>query len=140
MATHTHHHDHDSGHSHDHGHSHGHNHSHAPADFNRAFAIGVALNTGFVVVEVVYGFLAHSLSLLADAGHNLGDVLGLLMAWAAIGLERRSPTRRFTYGFRRTSVLAALFNAIPLLVSVGAIALEAIRRIREPAPVAGLTM
>lgn len=116
-------------------------HSHQPQiDFGRAFALGVLLNTGFIVAEVIFGLFSHSLSLLADAGHNLGDVLGLLMAWAATGLERRSPTRRFTYGLRRTSVLAALFNAILLLVSVGAIALEAIRRLREPAPVAGLTM
>ena len=116
-----------------------HSHSH-PIDFGRAFAIGVLLNTGFIVAEVVFGLLSHSLSLLADAGHNLGDVMGLLMAWAATGLERRSPTQRFTYGLRRTSVLAALFNAILLLVSVGAIAWEAIRRMRDPAPVAGLTM
>jgi cobalt-zinc-cadmium efflux system protein len=113
---------------------------HQQIDFGRAFALGVLLNTGFIVAEVIFGLFSHSLSLLADAGHNLGDVLGLLMAWAALGLERRSPTRRFTYGLRRTSVLAALFNAILLLVSVGAIALEAVRRIREPAPVAGLTM
>jgi cobalt-zinc-cadmium efflux system protein len=113
---------------------------HQQIDFGRAFALGVLLNTGFIVAEVIFGLFSHSLSLLADAGHNLGDVLGLMMAWAALGLERRSPTRRFTYGLRRTSVLAALFNAILLLVSVGAIALEAVRRIREPAPVAGLTM
>jgi cobalt-zinc-cadmium efflux system protein len=117
--------------------SHSHHHQ---VDFGRAFAIGVLLNTGFIVAEVVFGLLSHSLTLLADAGHNLGDVMGLLMGWAAIGLERRSPTRRFTYGLRRTSVLAALFNAILLLVSVGAIAWEAIRRIREPEPVVGLTM
>ena len=85
---------------------------HQQIDFGRAFALGVLLNTGFIVAEVIFGLFSHSLSLLADAGHNLGDVLGLLMAWAAIGLERRSPTRRFTYGFRRTSVLAALFNAL----------------------------
>ena len=117
--------------------SHPHHHR---IDFGRAFAIGVLLNTGFIVAEVIFGLLSHSLSLLADAGHNLGDVMGLLMAWAATGLERRSPTQRFTYGLRRTSVLAALFNAILLLVSVGAIAWEAIRRMRDPAPVAGLTM
>jgi cobalt-zinc-cadmium efflux system protein len=109
-------------------------------DFGRAFALGVLLNTGFIVAEVLFGLLSHSLSLLADAGHNLGDVMGLLMAWAASNLARRSPTERFTYGLRRTSVLAALFNAILLLVSVGAIAWEAIRRITQPEPVFGLTM
>ena len=95
---------------------------HQQIDFGRAFAIGVLLNSGFIVAEVVFGLLSHSLSLLADAGHNLGDVMGLLMAWAATNLGRRSPTERFTYGLRRTSVLAALFNAILLLVGVGAIA------------------
>jgi cobalt-zinc-cadmium efflux system protein len=115
-------------------------HSHHKIDFGRAFAIGVLLNTVFVVAEVVFGLLSHSLSLLADAGHNLGDVMGLLMAWAASNLARRSPTERFTYGLRRTSVLAALFNAIILLLGVGAIAWEAIRRISQPEPVVGLTM
>ena len=115
-------------------------HSHDKVDFGRAFAIGVLLNTGFVVGEVVFGLLSHSLSLLADAGHNLGDVMGLLMAWAASNLARRSATERFTYGLRRTSVLAALFNAIILLVGVGAISLEAIRRLSQPEPVLGLTM
>ncbi|MEO5754258.1 MAG: cation diffusion facilitator family transporter [Chthoniobacterales bacterium] len=116
-----------------------HSHSHQ-TDFGRAFAIGVVLNTAFIIAEVVFGLLSHSLSLLADAGHNLGDVMGLLMAWAASNLARRSPTERFTYGLRRTSVLAALFNAILLLVSIGAIAWEAIRRISNPEPVLGLTM
>ena len=117
------------------------NHAHSQQiDFGRAFAIGILLNTGFIGVEVVFGLLSHSLTLLADAGHNLSDVMGLLIAWGATSLERRGPTQRFTYGLRRTSVLAALANAILLLVSVGAIALEAIRRLREPAPVAGLTM
>ena len=115
-------------------------HSHHEVDFGRAFAIGVLLNTGFVVGEVVFGLLSHSLSLLADAGHNLGDVMGLLMAWAASNLARRSATERFTYGLRRTSVLAALFNAILLLVGVGAISLEAVRRLSQPEPVVGLTM
>ena len=89
---------------------------------------------------MVFGLFSHSLTLLADAGHNLGDVLGLLMAWAASNLQRRDATERYTYGFRRTSVLAALFNALLLLVSVGAIAWEAIRRIIHPEPVAGLTI
>ena len=134
MATHTHHHD------HDHGHSHGRNHSHAPADFNRAFAIGVALNTGFVIVEAVYGFLANSLALLADAGHNLGDVLGLLMAWAAAVLVKRRPTARRTYGLKRSSILASLFNAVLLLVAVGMILWEAVQRLARPEPVVETTV
>jgi len=117
------------------------NHSHShQVDFGRAFAIGILLNTGFIATEVAFGLLSSSLTLLADAGHNLSDVMGLLIAWGATSLERRGPTKRFTYGLRRTSVLAALANAILLLVSIGAIALEAIRRLREPAPVAGLTV
>lgn len=117
--------------------SHSHRHE---VDFGRAFAIGILLNTAFIGTEVAFGLLSDSLTLLADAGHNLSDVMGLLIAWGATNLERRTPTKRFTYGLRRTSVLAALANAILLLVSVGAIAWEAIRRLREPAPVAGLTM
>jgi cobalt-zinc-cadmium efflux system protein len=117
--------------------SHSHDHK---ADFGRAFAIGVALNSAFIAAEVVFGLFSHSLTLLADAGHNLSDVLGLLMAWAASSLQGRRATERYTYGFRRTSVLAALFNALLLLVSVGAIAWEAIRRIVHPEPVAGLTI
>ncbi len=117
------------------------NHSHShPVDFGRAFAIGILLNTAFVGAEVTFGLLSDSLTLLADAGHNLSDVMGLLIAWGATSLERRSPTKRFTYGLRRGSVLAALANAILLLVSIGAIAWEAIRRFNDPAPVAGLTM
>ena len=116
-------------------------HPHSPqVDFGRAFAIGILLNTAFIGTEVAFGLLSDSLTLLADVGHNLSDVMGLLIAWGATNLERRSPTRRFTYGLRRTSVLAALANAILLLVSIGAIAWEAIRRLREPAPVAGLTI
>ena len=147
MTTHTHDHDHGpdhdhSGHSHGgggHGH-HGHNHSHAPADFNRAFAIGVVLNTTFVVVEATYGFLANSLALLADAGHNLGDVLGLLMAWGAAVLVKRRPTARHTYGMKRSSILASLFNAILLLVAVGMILWEAVQRLGKPEPVAEMTV
>ncbi|MGI8890786.1 MAG: cation diffusion facilitator family transporter [Chthoniobacterales bacterium] len=116
-----------------------HSHSHQ-VDFGRAFAVGILLNSVFLGAEVTFGLLSDSLTLLADAGHNLSDVMGLLIAWGATNLERRSPSKRFTYGLRRTSVLAALINAILLLVSVGAIAWEAIRRLREPAPVAGLTM
>jgi cobalt-zinc-cadmium efflux system protein len=119
-------------HSHDHCDGHGCNHSHAPKNFDRAFAIGVALNVAFVVVEVVFGFLSNSLALLADAGHNLSDVLGLLLAWGASVLVRKLPTQRHTYGLRRTSVLAALFNALVLLVAVGAIAWGAILRFGHP--------
>ena len=93
-----------------------HSHSHE-IDFGRAFAIGVVLNGAFIAAEVVFGLFSHSLTLLADAGHNLGDVLGLLMAWAASNLQERRATARYTYGLRRTSVLAALFNALLLLVS-----------------------
>lgn len=129
-------------HSHDHrDHDHGgHGHSHAPADFGRAFALGTALNVGFVVLQVVFGLLAHSLALLADAGHNLGDVLGLLLAWWASHLVKTRPTERRTYGLGRSSVLAALANAIFLLVAVGGITWEAVRRFRDPAPVAGGTV
>ena len=113
---------------------------HEQRDFGRAFAVGVALNTGFIVAELVFGLIGHSLALLADAGHNLSDVLGLLMAWAAANLQDRRATQRYTYGLRRSSVLAALFNALLLLVSVGAIAWEAIRRLVSPEAVAGLTI
>lgn len=137
MAAHQHH-DHDhSGHSHGPG---GHSHSHAPASFDRAFLIGIALNTGFVIAETVYGFLANSLALLADAGHNLGDVLGLLLAWAAASLAKRRPSARFTYGMKRTPILASLANAMLLLVASGAIVLEAVQRLGDPAPVAEATV
>ena len=115
-------------------------HSHAPKNFGAAFAIGTTLNFGFVILEVVFGLYAHSLALVADAGHNLGDVLGLLLAWGASALARRAPTQRHTYGMRSSSILAALFNAIFLLVSVGAIAWEAIRRFGNPTDVAGWTV
>ena len=99
-------------------------HSHAPASFDRAFLIGIALNTGFVIAEAAYGFLANSLALLADAGHNLSDVLGLLLAWAAASLAKRPPSARFTYGMKRTPILASLANAMLLLVASGAIVLR----------------
>ena len=102
--------------------SHNHTHDHAPADYNRAFAIGVALNVIYIVVEATYGFLAGSLALLADAGHNLSDVLGLLLAWGANYLVQRKPTERHTYGWRKSTILAALSNAIILLVAMGGIA------------------
>ncbi|MEP6672325.1 MAG: cation diffusion facilitator family transporter [Chthoniobacter sp.] len=137
------HHDHDHedhGDKHDHPHGHSHGHSHAPANFGRAFAVGIALNTIFVIVEVVYGLLSHSLALVADAGHNLSDVLGLGLAWGATFLAKRAATERHTYGFQRSSVLAALGNAIVLLVSVGAIAWEALQRLRTPDPVGAQTI
>src|SRR5271170_150604 len=131
-------HDH-SGHSHDHD-GHGHTHAHAPASFGKAFAIGITLNLGFVVIEALYGLMSNSVSLLADAGHNLGDVLGLGVAWLASVLARRAPTERFTYGMRGSSILAALFNAVFLLVTVGGLSWEAIRRLGSPEPMAGKTM
>jgi len=126
-------------HDHDHRHHH-HGHSHAPADFGSAFAIGIGLNLIMVGVEAGYGIVSHSMALVADAGHNLGDVLGLVIAWIANRLTRRAPSPRFTYGLRSSSILAALFNAVFLLIATGAIAVEAVQRIFEPQPVAGRTM
>ena len=131
-------HDH-SGHSHDHD-DHGHTHAHAPASFGKAFTIGIALNLGFVVIEALYGVIGNSVSLLADAGHDLSDVLGLGVAWLGSALAQRAPTARFTYGLRGSSILAALFNAVFLLVTVGGLSWEAIQRISSPEPVAGKTM
>ncbi len=119
--------------------SHSHNHG-APDSFGRAFALGIALNVGFVVIEAGYGFVSGSLALLADAGHNLSDVLGLVVAWGAVMLSRKAPTKRFTYGFRRSSILSALFNGVLLLVAAGAIALEAVQRFGDPQPVPGATI
>ena len=132
-------HEHDDHEGHDHSHG-APGHSHAPKNFGAAFAIGTALNFAFVVVEVIFGIFSHSLALVADAGHNMGDVLGLLLAWGASILVRSAPTQRRTYGLRSSSILAALFNAIFLLVSVGAIAWEAIRRFGDPTDVAGKTV
>jgi cobalt-zinc-cadmium efflux system protein len=127
-------------HHHSNGHSH-HGHSHAPqTGHGRAFAIGIALNLGFLIIEAGYGFWAGSMALLSDAGHNLSDVLGLAIAWGAALLARRGPTERFTYGLRSSSILAALFNALLLLVAVGGIVWESIERIIEPAPVAAVTV
>jgi len=119
---------------------HDHSHSHAPADFGRAFAIGIALNLGFVAVETVYGFLANSMSLLADAGHNLSDVLGLVVAWAGATMARRAPSPRFTYGLKKAPILAALANSLFLLIAVGAIGAEAIRRLFHPSATQGETV
>ena len=133
--------DHGHGHSHGHGGLHaGHHHHPAPTKFGAAFAIGALLNTGFVVAEVLYGVLGHSMALLADAGHNLGDVLGLIAAWSAAVLSRRSASARFTYGLGSSSVLAALMNAVVLLVVTGAVAAEAIRRLLQPEPSAGFVV
>ncbi|HEX7648679.1 MAG TPA: cation diffusion facilitator family transporter [Noviherbaspirillum sp.] len=136
---HEHEHDHDDHHGHDHSHGH-HGHVHAPKDFGKPFAIGVFLNGGFVIVEAVFGFLSNSLSLLTDAGHNLGDVLGLLLAWGASVLANRRPSARFTYGLRSTSILAALINAALLLLATGAIGWEAVSRLMQPVPVEGGTV
>lgn len=134
-------HDHNEAGGHVHGHAHGgHGHSHAPKNFGKAFAIGTALNLGFVIIEAGYGIASGSMALLADAGHNLSDVLGLLIAWGAATLGRRSPKGRYTYGFRSSSILAAFLNALLLLVAIVVIAVEAIRRFSEPAPVAGGTV
>ncbi|MBM1171413.1 cation diffusion facilitator family transporter [Microvirga arabica] len=125
-------------HSPDHHH---HGHAHAPqAGHGRAFAIGIILNLGFVAIEAGYGFWAGSMALLSDAGHNLSDVLGLAIAWGAALLARRGPTERFTYGLRSSSILAALFNALLLLVAVGGIVWESIERLIKPAPVAAVTV
>jgi len=132
--THEHHHHHD-----DHGHDHGHHH-HAPRDFGTAFAVGIGLNFAFVVVEAVYGVLAHSVALLADAGHNLSDVLALALAWGASRLARREPSARYTYGLRSTSILAALFNAALLFLVTGGIILESLQRLAAPEPVASQTV
>ncbi|MBK3663032.1 cation transporter [Bradyrhizobium diazoefficiens] len=145
MGNHDHHghHHHDHGdHAHDHGHDHGHGHAHvhAPANFGKAFAIGITLNTALVAAEAVYGYLGNSTALLADAGHNLSDVLGLVVAWGASIAARRAPSGRFTYGFRASTILAALANAVFLLVATGAIGWEAILRLREPEPIAGVTV
>ena len=122
---------------HDH---HQHGHHHGNANYGRAFAIGIGLNLAFVIVEFAYGQIAHSLALVADAGHNLSDVLSLFLAWGALLLSKRSPTAKRTYGLRRSSILAALANSVILLVALGAIAWEAVRRLAQPAAVAEQTV
>jgi cobalt-zinc-cadmium efflux system protein len=118
-------------------HPHSHAHGVAPGDYGRAFAIGIGLNLAYVAAEAGYGIAAGSLALLADAGHNLGDVLGLGLSWGAAMLGRRGPSDRFTYGYRSSSILAALANAIILLVVTGGIAWEALWRLSHPVPVTG---
>lgn len=138
----THDHDHEHGHDHAHGAHHGHHHAphHAPPTFGRAFAIGIALNLFYLAVEAVVGLLSGSLALVADAGHNLSDVLALALAWGAATLGRRPPSRRYTYGFGSTTIFAALANAALLLVVTGGIAWEAILRFGHPQPVSGVTV
>ncbi len=122
--------------------SHNHSHSHTPEtrDFNKAFIIGIALNIIYIVVEVTYGILVDSLALIADAGHNLSDVLGLILAWAASYLVKKSATDKYTYGFKKSSVLAAFLNAMILLVAIGVIIWEAINRFSEPREIPGTTI
>ena len=146
---HPHPHSHSPSHSHDHGHSHGHDHAHGfghhhhPVNLdhaNRAFVIGIALNFLFVLIEAVVGLSIHSLSLLSDAGHNLADVASLAMALIAIRLLRSKPTDKYTYGYKKTTILVALLNAAILLISLGAIGFEAVRRLMAPEPLPGRTI
>lgn len=142
MAGHDHH-GHHAHHPHDHAshdHGPGHAHVHAPASFGKAFAIGISLNIALVAAEAVYGYIGNSTALLADAGHNLSDVLGLIVAWGASIAAKRAPSGRFTYGLRASTILAALANAVFLLVATGAIGWEAILRLQQPEPVAGVTV
>lgn len=133
---HDHDHDHDD-HGHSHDHHHGHGHVHEPASYGAAFLIGVTLNVAYIVAETVWGLMAHSLSLLSDAGHNLSDVLGLGAAWLAHSLAKRAPSARFTYGLKRSTILSALSNAVLLLLVTGGIVWEAITRLLDPGEVAG---
>lgn len=125
------------GHDHAHGHAHVHGHAHAPANFDRAFAIGIGLNTVFVAIEAFYGWKVDSLALLADAGHNLSDVAGLVLAWAGAAAGRVSPDPRHTYGWKRAGIVAAVANALLLLVAMGALGWEALQRLAAPQPVPG---
>jgi cobalt-zinc-cadmium efflux system protein len=122
---------------HDHDH---HGHAHEHTTFGKAFAIGIALNVAIVLLQAIFGFLSNSVALLADAGHNLSDVLSLVAAWAAIWLGKKAPTQRFSYGLKGSSIIAALFNAVLLLIVMGALSWEAIRRLFAPEPVAGETV
>ena len=118
----------------------GHDHSHHESDFTRAFLVSIALNVGFVVVEAAFGFTANSMALLSDAGHNLSDVLGLAVAWAGGFMAKTGPSPRFTYGLKKASILAALANSLFLMVAVGAIGAEAVRRLFHPSPTEGGTV
>jgi len=130
------------GHSHSHGHDHDHSHghSHAPADFGRAFAIGVVLNSVFVVFEATYGFLSGSMALVADAGHNLSDVLALLLAWGASIAAKKPSNARYTYGYKSSTILAAMGNALLLAVAIGAILFETFHRMFDPVEPEGMAM
>jgi len=130
-ATHLHQH----GHAHGHHHGHGHHHHHGPADYGRAFAIGIALNLLFVGCEAGFGIVSGSMALLADAGHNLSDVLGLAVAWVATLLTKLKATDRFTYGLKGSSIMAALFNAVFLLFAMAVVGVEASQRLASPRPV-----
>lgn len=112
----------------------GHSHDHSPRDYSRAFALGIVLNLGIVIIETVFGLLSGSMALLADAGHNLSDVLGLVVAWGGAVMAKRRASSRFTYGLKKGSILAALINALTLMIAVGAISAEAIRRLFNPEP------
>ncbi len=118
----------------------GHDHNHAPANFDRAFGIGIALNIGFVAIEAFYGWKINSLALLADAGHNLSDVIGLVLAWGGALAGRLRPDARHTYGWKRASILAAFINALLLLVAMGSLAWEAVHRLQTPQAVEGVTI
>lgn len=117
-----------------------HAHGHGAVSYNRAFLIGIALNIGFVVVEATFGWKTNSLALLADAGHNLSDVLGLVLAWGGMWMARLQPNDQHTYGWQRASILAALVNALILLVAMGSMAWEAISRLSAPLPIEGQTV
>ncbi|MDO9004554.1 MAG: cation diffusion facilitator family transporter [Aquabacterium sp.] len=125
---------------HAHHHDHGHAHVHAPANFNQAFAIGIGLNAAFVAIEAFYGWKVNSLALLADAGHNLSDVAGLVLAWGGALAGKLQPSARNTYGFKRASILAAFANAVLLLVAMGSLAWEAVGRFSAPVPTQGVTV
>ena len=131
-------HDHD--HKHCHSHNHNHSHNHHVGNYNIAFAIGILLNSIFVAIETGYGFMAGSLALIADAGHNFSDVLGLLLAWGAGKLAKKSATEQRTYGFRKITIMASLVSSVFLLVALGGILWEAIIRFSDPKPVTGLTV
>jgi cobalt-zinc-cadmium efflux system protein len=117
-----------------------HHHHHAPPNYNRAFAVGVLLNIGFVIVEASFGVISGSLALLTDAGHNLGDVMGLLLAWGAAALARKRPSPRRTYGYSRATIIASLFSGLLLMGAVGAIGWEAVNRLMDPPQPAGKTI
>jgi cobalt-zinc-cadmium efflux system protein len=134
VSEHKHHHDHHAGHRHQH-----HQHA-APTYFGRAFLIAIVLNTLFVALEFTYGFIANSTALMADAGHNLSDVLGLFLAWGATHLASKQPNQQYTYGLRSSSILAALANGMMLLLACGAITWEAIHRFNHPSPIASVTV